>query len=492
MGQVAASRIGLEFAFGPNKGLEMPTASEKVLAKLCSRSFLSLWSYPSPYQDKGFAQRGEGKELCDLLVVFGNDVIIFSDKSCAYPDTGKEDLDWKRWWKRAVAESVKQISGAERWLRQHPGRVFADSRCSKRLDVEIPDHASIRIHRVVVALNARKRCQRFFGGGSGSLMVCGSAHDGDAPHQQFRIDGAPLNAPFVHVLDDVALHVLMSERDTIGDFIEYLARKEEAMSLTQVLATGEEDLLAHYLTTLDANGKYTFIPPSAGRPDGILVDESNYKFFRGLPQYRSAKAANKISYLWDETIEYFTEIWRDGNVVGGASRLDTERALRSMALARRAERRALGEMVSQLVTYQAGEVMTACRTLLDKDALAYAGVALAQPASAPDDEYRNVRAEVMLAYARSLKIRLPNIEQALVLGFHAPHRGHVSEALLLVDFEDWNEEIERQTRGDMERFGWTATGEKRTAHEFPLPVTREQARRQRQMARQAEKRKKSP
>lgn len=467
----------------------MPTASEQVLANLCSRSFLSLWSYPSPYQDKGLAQRGEGKELCDLLVVFGDNVIIFSDKSCAYPNTGKEDLDWKRWWKRAVAESVKQISGAERWLRQYPKRVYADNRCSNRLDVEIPSPGSIRIHRVIVALNARERCQRFFGGGSGSLMVWGSAHEGEAPQQPFRIEGAPAGAPFVHVLDDVALGILMSERDTVGDFVEYLTKKEEAMSQVEVRASGEEDLLGHYLTTLDKDGRYAFLPSDADLPDGILIDESNYEFLRGLPQYRNAKAENRVSYFWDQTIEYFTHIWRNGGMVGEASRSETERTLRSMALARRAERRVLGTMVSQLMRHEGSGPMTACRTPLERGALAYAGVALAQPPGASDEEYKRVRAEVMVAYARTLKVRLPNIDRALVLGFHAPHRGRVSEALLLLDFDDWSDEVERQAREDMERFGWTATGERMTAHEFPVPVTREQARRQRQLAKRAEKRK---
>jgi hypothetical protein len=254
----------------------MATASEKVLADLCNRSFLSLWSYPSPYQDKGVAKRGEGKELCDLLVIFGNDVIIFSDKSCAYPNTGDSTLDWKRWWKRAVSESVAQINGAERWLRQFPQRIFADNRCTKALDAAIPAAADLRIHRVIVALNARARCQQFFGDGSGSLMIEGSAHSGEAPQVLFRISGAPPGTPFIHVLDDVGLHVLMKERDTVGDFVEYLAKKEEAMSRCHILATGEEDLLAYFLATIDANGEHTFIPAGREIPDLIFIDETHY------------------------------------------------------------------------------------------------------------------------------------------------------------------------------------------------------------------------
>ena len=67
------------------------TASEKVLAELCDKSFLKLRTYPNLF-------RKPSKELTDLLVVFGNDVIIFSDKSCGYPNTGDADLDWSRWY----------------------------------------------------------------------------------------------------------------------------------------------------------------------------------------------------------------------------------------------------------------------------------------------------------------------------------------------------------------------------------------------------------
>lgn len=56
------------------------TASERYLKKLCDRTFLSLWSYPNVYRDQSGASKGEGKEVCDLLVVFENHVIIFSDK----------------------------------------------------------------------------------------------------------------------------------------------------------------------------------------------------------------------------------------------------------------------------------------------------------------------------------------------------------------------------------------------------------------------------
>jgi hypothetical protein len=89
-----------------------------VLAELCDISFLKLWTYPNLF-------RKPGKELSDLLVVFGNDVIIFSDKSCGYPDTGNADLDWTRWYNHSIAHSAKQIAKAEMCILADPNKVFA-------------------------------------------------------------------------------------------------------------------------------------------------------------------------------------------------------------------------------------------------------------------------------------------------------------------------------------------------------------------------------
>ena len=60
------------------------TASERLLARLAERTFLNLWSYPNVFRDQG----RKGKELCDLLVVCGEHVVVFSDKTVPFKDTG--------------------------------------------------------------------------------------------------------------------------------------------------------------------------------------------------------------------------------------------------------------------------------------------------------------------------------------------------------------------------------------------------------------------
>lgn len=61
-----------DVAMGVNKS-DGVTESERLLARLCDQTFLKLWSYPNPYKD-------DGKELCDLLVIFEDVGFVFFDR----------------------------------------------------------------------------------------------------------------------------------------------------------------------------------------------------------------------------------------------------------------------------------------------------------------------------------------------------------------------------------------------------------------------------
>jgi len=191
---------------------------------------LSLWSYPGIYRDQGTSKTREGKEVCDLLVVFQDHIIIFSDKDCEFPDTGNLELDWNRWFRRAVQKSAEQVWGAERWIKSHPDRLFLDRACTQRFPIELPNPATAIFHRIVVAHKVSERCRKELGG-SGSLMIdstlIGAQHyapfqDGDRPFAIGHLDPAK---GYVHVLDDTSLAIVMDTLDTITDFVSYLSKK---------------------------------------------------------------------------------------------------------------------------------------------------------------------------------------------------------------------------------------------------------------------------
>jgi len=156
----------------PVRKAEGVTVAEKYLARLCEKNFLSLWSYPGVYRDQGKrGNAGDGKEICDLLVVFDRHIIIFSDKHCDLQDSGDVQRDWQRWFKRAIQKSAEQAWGAERWIRQQPNRIFLDRECKHPLPIDLPPIGQEIFHLVVVAHGVSPRIRKIFPGSSGSLMI---------------------------------------------------------------------------------------------------------------------------------------------------------------------------------------------------------------------------------------------------------------------------------------------------------------------------------
>jgi hypothetical protein len=237
-----AARLLGSNAIRRNRGT---TPSEQYLARLAERTFLSLWSYPSVYRDQRWSRgAGDGKEVCDLLVVFENHVIIFSDKHVEYKVHADPKVAWRRWFRAAVQESAQQIVGAERWIRSHSDRLFVDASCKQRFPVPLPKPDLLHFHRLIVTHGASEACRRALGG-SGSLTIApslkGTDHflDADDPtprlsdHRNARLarpfaigDISP-GKGFIHVLDDTTLDTLLGTLDTVTDFLEYLTRKGE-------------------------------------------------------------------------------------------------------------------------------------------------------------------------------------------------------------------------------------------------------------------------
>jgi hypothetical protein len=289
------------------------TESERRLAQLAERSFLTLWCYPTLFRDQGKKNNGDGKEICDLLVVFGDNIIIFSDKSCSFPNKSP-DLDWRRWLKKSVFEAAEQAYGAERWLRRFPDRIFLDKKCTQRFPVPLPPQDRTRVHRVVIALNAAERSKAFFSRGNGSLKVrpdvVGKSHF-DYPFKIGQLDPA---RGYVHVLDAFGLDVLMSEVDTVADFVDYLSKKERAITAGMFIeADGEEELVAYYSTHWDAKGSHNLVPEADDAP---LEIPSIWNDLKRNAKYIAKKEADVPSYHWDELIEYINFIYLSQNIDG--------------------------------------------------------------------------------------------------------------------------------------------------------------------------------
>ena len=328
------------------------TTAERYLKRLCDHSFLSLWSYAGVYRDQLDNPTAKiGKEVCDLLVVFENHILIFSDKDCVYPDGEDEELNWRRWYRRAVQKSAEQIWGAERWIKSNPQRLFIDAACTQPFPYPLPDMPSAIFHRIIVAHGASEKCSAILGG-SGSLMMdstlIGAPENGRA--RPFTIGQVDPSRGFVHVFDDTTLGIVMGTLDTITDFVQYLTKKEQFMTGgTAVFAAGEEELLAFYLKDINADGDHDFIVP----PDinGLAIQEGLWDEFIQSREYKAQQKANRISYVWDGLIEQFNT-----HILGGTQYYTSppgieysERNIRFLAREPRTRRRFLAQSLVDLI-----------------------------------------------------------------------------------------------------------------------------------------------
>ena len=425
------------------------TESERYLKELCDRTFLSLWSYPNVFRDQGSSGKGDGKEVCDLLVVFENHVIIFSDKSCAFPDSGDLIKDWCRWFRRAVVKSADQVWGAERWIGSHPDRLFVDRACERRFPIDLPAPGKAVFHRIVVAHDSADRCRQAFGGGSGSLMIApsitGTAHYEANPEgiRPFTVGQLDPNKGYVHVLDDTSLDIVLSTLDTITDFVEYLTKKETFIRSGRLaMAAGEEDLVAFYLSRVDEDDQHAFVVPSD--VNAIFIDEGHWEDFKGSRQRRAQLEANQVSYAWDALIEQFSKHIIDGTQYyrshDGINK--SEKTIRLLAREPRTIRRALIRALFELMSEDVPERSRRTRVVLSQRTgdPYYVFMILPRPQEMPYEKYRTARRKMLEAACWVLKALQPEAKDIVGIATEQGSVDERSEDAAYLDAREWSEE----------------------------------------------------
>jgi hypothetical protein len=385
------------------------TPAERYLGKLCTRAFLSLWSYPAIYRNQRGGTRSEGKEVCDLLVVFGNQVIIFSDKHCVFRATGNPDLDWSRWFRRCVTGAANQLWGAERWIKRFPDRLFLDPACTHPFPLVLPDPQDAQFHLVAVVHGIAGACREYFGGGSGSLIHKTDAR-GTGDHKvPFVIGDLDPSRTFVHVFDDTSLDVVMGTLDTVSDFLHYLGRKAALMrGRREVMATGEEELLAWYLKNMNEVSEHDLVFPED--VTGVGIPEGGWEAFQRNPQRLAQIEQNRISYSWDSLIEEFSKHALGGTqyFASGDGLQGVEEVLRFCARESRTRRRMLAQALKEMLE-TTGPSQSRRRVIGPSRPgdPHYVFLLVPRNSDIPYDEYRRVRREFLEACMRVTKLNFP-------------------------------------------------------------------------------------
>ncbi len=312
--------------------------TEEFVLKMCRKSFLALWCEANPQG------KNSGKELCDILVVCDPHVIIVSVKEVQFQEHADIDVAVGRWERKAIDASIKQLEGAEGWLRKATQVVRRDG----SLGLTLPPLGTRIVHRIAVAI-----------GGKGEVVIkSGSSEKG-----------------YSHVMTETDFENILTELDTITDMVGYLAAKEvsTAAGCKRLVFGGESNLLGFYLL----NSKS--FPSDV---DLLLVDDTHWDGLRALPEYQRKKKADEVSYYWDRLIQVYTGPTGELLPNPGPGFREFEFALRMMARETRLDRRILSDGLREFLSSAlSGKLRT--RTMCGESGIIYVPM-LFKPSEGPE------------------------------------------------------------------------------------------------------------
>ncbi|WP_051571724.1 YecA family protein [Ruminiclostridium cellobioparum] len=447
------------------------TESEKILNLLCKRSFFSLWTYPNVYRDQGTKDgKYEGKEVCDALAVFGDHILIFSDKSCTFPDSGSLDVDWARWYKKAIKRSADQLLGAMRWITQHPDRLFIDKDCMEPLPINLPSIENAKFHLIAVARGAGERCKMHYGG-SGSLMVFSPQfdnllHDHGEKLPLFAIGEVALFDGYIHVFDDITTSIVLETLDTAPDLIRYLVEKEKFMKSGRLQnADGEEELLAYYMQSWNEAGELSFFNSVMSNynipeiPPKIILAEGGWEELVSDMTWRSLQEWRRPSLYWDNLIELFAFHTLDGSLykVDDPSPKYQETLLRFLAAEPRYRRRTLAYAILDHIEISSKDenVDFSARIVFStkSDEPTYVFLVVVRLDGEDLYKYRNRRRLLLINYCAVVKHKYPSNDHIIGLAVEPKYSQERSEDMIYLDAREWTTEMEINAAEAHEKLG---------------------------------------
>lgn len=361
--------------------------AESFLHALAKKSFLIDWCFPNP-------RLPDGKELCDLLVVFDHTAIIWQAKDLKLNRHGKYKAS-------EVRKNLSQVSGAHRQLLE----------LKSPIDLE----------------NARRGKERFDPSAINEVFLI-SALLGEGE------DAFPMTEEtkthIVHVFTREFSEIALNELDTISDFLAYLRAKEgllAASTASMFVMGGEQTLLAYYLLN-DRSFDRIKDFHSVALEDGLWAE------LQTDARYLAKKQADRVSYAWDSDII--------GRVHEGSSRYEI--VARELARPNRFERRALAEnflgahtVAHNDTVHQILRRVTVSKTATREKETTYCF--LFMDASIPEDERRKML-ECFCLVARQ---RFPKNSRVMGIATEKEFASSCSYDYILLDVPTWTAEHEQ-------------------------------------------------
>lgn len=448
------------------------TRTEVFLSQLCERTFLKLWSFPNPF-------KSDGKELCDLLVVFDRHAFLFFDRESRIFETSESDVNviWKRWKKNVIEKQIKTADGAQKYITQHPDDIYLDQTCEVRLPVQLP-HNEFIVHKIIVAHGAEEACKRdSIDNIVGSLAVSYSDGTSEWP---FRFCVPLERSDPVHLLDSHNIEILLGELDTAYDFTTYIVAKEEAIQrYDTIVYCGEEDLLAHYFGNFDKKANKHFIGTTDRDVNALMIGEGEWQGFRASAPYRRKKIADKKSYLWDEIIQRTADNAFEQKLLGDCDAFSIASPIFEMAKEPRFWRRYLVERITyaiQSFPYHVDGIaryVSFMQSFYPNVGYVFLQIKFPESVSASlDTDYRQVRQNILKIACGAAKNKWTHLTTIIGIAIDAPKgKTQTPEDFVLLNAREWPDDIAKHYAELNRGFKFFETGKiqisKRRVSNFP-------------------------
>lgn len=422
------------------------SSSEKLLANLCDRTFLRLWSYPNVY-------KSDEKELCDLLAVFENHVFLFFVReSKKFENPEKEiSLQWERWKKEVIQKQLTTLEGAEKYIRSSSDKIYLDQKNTIPFPLPIPDN--IVIHKIIVALGAKEACMGFSSDNVyGSLAISYGNIENEKIPSPFLLHLDKANP--VHVFDSHNLEIILNELDTVYDLMTYLTVKEQAIKkYNSICYCGEEDLLAHYFLNFDSSNDTYSIGTKEDDVNGIFIGEGEWHNFLNSNPYKRRKEANKIAELWDGTLQRTCDNALNGSLMGNSNLFNGQSAIHEMAKEPRFSRRALSEHIISSIKNFPDNIQGFARHIAFMPSFyedkGYVFLQVKIPEEYYDEDYRSRRQRMLEIACGAAKNKFPHLKKIIGIAIDAPKFSNKNaEDFILLDCEEWSEEQRKMFEED--------------------------------------------
>lgn len=417
------------------------TLTERLLKDLGERSFLRFWSHTNPHSSPG-------KELCDLIVVCGDYVIIFSDKSIHFRLDVDTATAWERWYKKAIAKSASQLHGATRHLLTLKSPIYKDNSCTIPLGLPIPAPDKVRLYRVAVVSQSSDVRENeppapFLRINS---HVVSDRHMGKSA-SPFVVGDIDPNKDFVHVVDVAGLWAALSEMDTVTDFARYLdARCEFIRGKRANIADSEWCMLTRYLLSFDDAGDQVALDHTDPGTTHLVDAEWQSEHVRSALTRRHQ--ANLESYVWDGLIENQAQMIERRSFAFATYNTieEAELAVRSMALENRLNRRLLSRAWREVCLDANPNFNVRLRTIPHSamDGTTYVFLNMSNFANEPYNTYRQARRDLLQSLMLASLVDIPTSE--VIVGIAAEY-GSAPESYDLAHFDvaaNAREELEHE------------------------------------------------